>query len=418
MMVSWTFRYAAGICATVALLTGCEGSQPPIDVGALRAPTSNVVPQWHSQNLARSTCRQVVGKPTCLALQVMKNGIPPPCNPSGSCGFTAPQLEAAYDIVKDLGKGSGTNVAVIDAGDLADAVSDLSAYRSEYGLGTANLTKYNASGQKSNYPQSCEDYGWCLETDLDIDMVSASCPKCSIFLIETDDSVSSLETAESSAVTLGATIISNSWICGGSYDCGDPKFSKHFDTRGIAYLGASGDGYENIGAPAALDTVVAVGGTQLTQSGSAYSQTVWADSGSGCADSSEVGGSGIPKPSWQHDPDCSYRTVGDVSAEAGCSPGVAVYISLYGGWTGVCGTSVPTPFIAGVIALAGNARKMHGGKTFWELKKKMLKKGMYDITSGSNGSCGGEYLCTAGTKQFGQYSGPGGWGTPIGINDF
>jgi hypothetical protein len=32
-----------------------------------------------------------------------------PCDPSGSCGFTAPQLEAAYDIAKDLGKGVGLN---------------------------------------------------------------------------------------------------------------------------------------------------------------------------------------------------------------------------------------------------------------------------------------------------------------------
>jgi subtilase family serine protease len=164
--------------------------------------------------------------------------------------------------------------------------------------------------------------------------------------------------------------------------------------------------------------VIAVGGTQLALSGSKYSETIWDDSGSGCADPSEVGGSGIPKPSWQHDPDCTYRTVGDVSGEAGCSPGVATYSSFYGGWSGVCGTSVPTPFIAGVVALAGNAGKMEGGKTFWKLNNRKLKKYIYDITSGSNGACGGEYLCTAGTEQFGQYSGPGGWGSPKGIEGF
>jgi len=54
---------------------------------------------------------------------------------------------------------------------------------------------------------------------------------------------------------------------------------------------------------------------------------------------------------------------GDISSEAGCSPGVAVYSDLYGGWFGVCGTSVSSPFSAGVIGLAGNAT----GRTRQEL---------------------------------------------------
>jgi hypothetical protein len=37
---------------------------------------------------------------------------------------------------------------------------------------------------------------------------------------------------------------------------------------------------------------------------------------------------------------------------------------------------------------------------------------------GFDGSCSGEYLCTAGTKQFKTYSGPGGWGTPNGIKAY
>ena len=37
------------------------------------------------------------------------------------------------------------------------------------------------------------------------------------------------------------------------------------------------------------------------------------------------------------------------------------------------------------------------------------------ITSGNDGSCGGSYLCTAGTNQFKTYSGPAGWDTPKGI---
>jgi hypothetical protein len=396
---------AAGLFAGCGALRPTQGEMPPID-------TPNAISQ------TRTICPQVAGKPTCLALLARKNGITPLCSPSGGCGWTPAELDAAYNITKDLGKGTGATVAVIEAGDLANASSDLATYRSEYGLGTATLNKYNASGQKSNYPPSCEDYGWCLETDLDLDMVSAACPKCTIDLMEANDStgISGFEQAEAEAVTLGATILSNSWVCYGSWDCGDSNFPNYFDTPGIAYVASSGDSaFDEIGAPAALDTVVAVGGTQLEKSGSKYTEELWSDAGAGCAGPSEVGGSGVKKPPWQHDPHCNYRTVADVSAEAGCAPGVAVYISLYGGWNGVCGTSVASPFTTGVIALAGNADKIYGGKTFWSFDSKQHKKFFHHPTGG--GCTGGNYLGGCGRyKKY--YSGPGGWGTPNGINGY
>jgi hypothetical protein len=400
-----------------ALFGGCAGSQPPIGApGAMsqqRIP--NAVPQWQAQHLARATCPQVVGKPTCLALQVLKGGITPLCSPTSSCGWTPSQLEAAYGITGALGKGSGTNVALIEAGDLANASSDFSTYRKQYGLGSGNLTRYNESGQQSNYPPSCENYGWCIESDLDIDMVAAACPKCNIFLMEAKGGISDFEAAEAEAVTLGAAILSNSWICYASSDCGDANFSNYFDTPGIAYLAGSGDGgYADIGAPSALASVIAVGGTQLAASGSKYSETLWDGAGGGCAGPSAVGGSGIPKPSWQKDPDCSYRTIADVSSEAGCSPGVAVYSSIYGGWTGVCGTSAASPFTAGVVALAGNVNKLDAGETFWTFSSKHHKK-YFHHPSGA-GSCG-DYLCGDGRyKKY--YSGPGGWGSPKGVKGY
>ena len=82
------------------------------------------------------------------------------------------------------------------------------------------------------------------------------------------------------------------------------------------------------------------------------------------------------------------------------------------------GTSVSSPFLGGVFALAGNSTKQNGGENFWKLSKKKLKKDLFYISSGNDGSCGGEYLCTAGTKQFGNFSGPTGWGTPNGIGAF
>jgi subtilase family serine protease len=380
------------------------------------------VPEWKAKHLAHAACPQVVGKPTCMVL--LSDTVKPDCSPSSGCGWTATQLETAYNLTKSLGKGSGQIVAVIEIGDNASASSDLATYRTEFGLGTAKFFKYNDAGQQSNYPPNCQEEGggWCVESDLDIEMVSAACPKCTIYLMEAGGSTIGLEEADAEAVTLGAKIVSNSWSCPENWDCGDTNFPNYFNKKGIAYLASTGDdGYNTIGGPSALSTVIGVGGTQLALSGSKYSETIWDGASAGCASPSVVQSPGVPKPSWQHDPDCTYRTDGDVSSEAGTSPGVAEYTTQYGGWIGVGGTSVASPFTAGVIALEGNASKLNGGETFWKLKSKKLKKELHDIKSGSDGSCGGVYLCTAGAKGalgYKTYSGPGGWGTPNGIKAY
>lgn len=43
---------------------------------------------------------------------------------------------------------------------------------------------------------------------------------------------------------------------------------------------------------------------------------------------------------------------------------------------------------------------------------------LWNILSGSNGTCQTLYFCTAGTNEYQFYSGPAGWGTPDGIADF
>ena len=383
--------------------------------------SAHFVPEWQAKHEARRVCKALAGGVQCQVLLVTK-GVNSNCSPSsGSCGWRPIDLQTRYNLTGSLSKGSGTIVALIELGDLPSAESDLATYRSTFKLGTATFAKYNQDGQQSNYPESCEDFGWCLETDLDIQMVSASCPKCTIYLIEGGNCggvVCGLEGAETEAVKLGATILSNSWGCSSfnyGENCGDSNFPSYFDTPGIAYVASSGDsGYPEIEWPAALANVLAVGGTQLALSGSTYSETVWDGAGAGCATTT-------PKPSWQHDPDCSGKTISDISAEAGCSPGVAEYVTTYGGWTDVCGTSVAAPLTAGIVALAGNASSLTGGKTFWDLSRRKHKKELHVITSGSDGSCS-NYLCQAGLSKkdggYKTYSGPAGWGTPNGIKAY
>ncbi len=388
----------------IAACNGGGSSNVPAAPGQSTAQTRShpTMPEWQAKDQAVPVCPQVVGKPTCLALRV-KGTIGHP-TPSGLLPI---DLETAYNL--PISNGSGQIVAIVDAYDNPNVASDLATYRSEFGLGTANFTKYNQEGQQGNYPGGST--GWGVEIDLDVDMVSAACPKCTIYLIEANSSDSSdLDAAEAEAVTLGAHIVSNSWI---SYGCNTCDNNSDFDTPGVVYTAGSGDdSYDAIGSPSVFDTVVAVGGTQLSKSGSTYSETVWDGAGAGCA-------TGVTKPSWQKDPGCSSRTDSDVSSEAGCSPGVAEYDS-YGdsGWTVECGTSAATPLNAAVFALAGNASTISAPEKFWKLKKRKLKHDLHDITVGSDGSCGGSYLCTAGTGQFKTYAGPTGWGSPKGIKAY
>lgn len=409
--------------AVAACNAGGSSNVPSSTSGAplSRAPLSHSI-----ADLARVTCPMIPHKPSCMAR--VNTRVQPNCTGS-ACGFTPADLQAAYGLTPYLGNGTGQKVAVIEAGDEPDASTALSTYRSQFGLGTASFYKYNEEGQQYDYPPSCEDYGWCVETDLDIEMISASCPNCTIYLIEAKDgsTISDFETAESTAVSLGATIVSNSWSCPEDWDCGDSSFANYFSTSGIAYLASTGDyDYNTIGGPSVLASVIGVGGTQLHKSGSTYTQSIWNSGGgegasAGCASSSVVGSPGVPKPSWQHDPDCTYRTDGDVSAQAGLNPGVAEYIGIYGEWIGVGGTSVASPFLAGVIGLAGNATSLNAGETFWKLSKKKHKKDFFLVTSGEDGTCG-NYLCSAGLKKkqggYETYSGPGGWGSPKGIKVF
>jgi subtilase family serine protease len=367
--------------------------------GAPSLPPTASMPEWQAKHQAHPACPQVVGKPTCLVL-IADNGVRPLCSPAGDgCGFTPADFQKRYGLTPYLRKGANTIVAVIEQGDSPRAGTDLTTYRNAFSLGKASFAKYNQKGQRSNYPANCQKFSWCIETELDIEMVSATCRKCTIDLMEADGTVSGLERAETEAVKLGATIISNSWTCYVSWTCTDENLPKYFAAPGILYLASSGDiGHNYIGAPAALRTVVAVGGTQLTKSGTGYSEFLWDSAGGGCANPYNVGAPGVRKPPWQYNSECHYRNVADVSAEAGCQPGVAEYDSSYGGWFDVCGTSVSTPLVAGMFAIAGNAAQQNASETFWEEDH---HKDLYDVCA---------RFCLFSTYAYG-----GGWGSPKGL---
>jgi LGFP repeat/Fibronectin type III domain len=325
-------------------------------------------------------------------------------------GYGPSDLQAAYDLPSATA-GAGQTIAVVDAYDLPTAEADLATYRSQFGLPACTgssgcFRKVNENGGTS---PPAVDTGWGQEIALDLDMVSAGCPNCSILLVEADDSgLNSLGTAENTAVALGATAVSNSW--GGSESPNESLADAgYFDHPGVAITASAGDSGYGVEYPAASPDVIAVGGTSLTLASGArgFSESVWSGTGSGCSLYEA-------KPSWQADSGCAHRSLTDVSADADPGTGVAVYDStsdgVSSGWLVFGGTSAAAPLVAASYELAGvtspvavPAQTMYGNPGSF-----------FDVTTGSNGSCPITYLCTA---QAG-YDGPTGLGTPNGVSGF
>jgi subtilase family serine protease len=302
----------------------------------------------------------------------------------------------------DATKGAGNTIAIVDANDDPNAESDLAVYRAQFGLPpctTANgcFRKINQDGATTPLP--APDGGWSEEIALDLDVVSAVCPKCSIVLVEaTSASAKNLGTAvNTAAAQAGVVAISNGY--GDSEDDTTASLCDSYYTHpGIAITAPNGDSGYGVSWPASCPYVTAVGGTSLvkTVSGRGWTETVW-DTTLG----SEGTGSGcslfVPKPSWQKDTGCSMRTVGDVAAVADPDTGVAVYDTYpnsdgIDGWAQFGGTTVSASLIAGVYALAAPA----GAGDFPVSYLYANPGALFDVTVGKNGSCGSNpYLCTA-----------------------
>ncbi len=389
-------------------------------------------------------CQPVSGAASCNAIQLLNPGVnwagthATPATGSGGrpgvgttfTGYTPQDLWSAYNLGSSVGAyvhaKNPPTVAVVDAYNDPNAASDLATYRSAMGLPACNtstgagcVTVINGDGG-SSLPRS--DIGWSEEISLDLDMVSAICPYCRILLSEANSaSYADLGTAvDTAASTSGVVAISNSY--GGSESSNEAtSYDPYYAHSGIAVTASAGDSGYGVEYPAASPYVVAVGGTTLNQTHSGWSQTVWSGTGSGCS-------AYEPIPSWQPSVrgTCTMRTVGDVAAVADPKTGVAVYDSFREpGWMVFGGTSVASPIVASIFALAGNTSGFStssgastAAQAFYVASKGA--RGSYPlvpVTSGSNGSCG-NYLCNAADSLSTGYNGPTGMGTPNGTAGF
>jgi subtilase family serine protease len=327
----------------------------------------------------------------------------------GNAGAYDPAfLQSAYD-APSATNGSGQTVAIVDAYDAPHIEADLAMYRARFQLPACTTVNgcFKKVDQNGGTQYPAGNTNWAEETSLDVQMVSALCPRCHILLVEANTAtIDDLGAAVKKAVELGANVVSNSYGAA-EWSAEAGADSMYFDHPGVAIVASSGDSGYGVSYPAASPDVVAVGGTSLyqaTYSGTRNAtETAWSKAGSGCS-------AYEPKPAWQTDTQCANRTVADVSAVADPNTGVWVFDSDAGGWIVVGGTSVAAPIVGAMYALAGNVPST----TEMGSLPYATPSALNDVTSGSNGSCGGSYLCTGAAG----YDGPTGLGTPNGAAAF
>ncbi len=302
-------------------------------------------------------------------------------------------------------------MAIVDAYGYTNLERDLGVFRSTFGLpacttGNGCLQVMDQNGG-SNLPPT--DLGWDGEQALDVDAVSSACPDCNIIVVQADSpSFANLGTAVVTASEQpGVVAISNSY---GGGDAPDSTYGSYYNHPGIAVTASTGDnGYQGGSYPASSSYVTAVGGTSLQADGSGrgWSESAWSGAGSGCSSYNAALAAAA-----SFDTGCARRAMADVSAAADPNlGGLAVYYPTSDSdstWGQIGGTSESAPIIASVYALSGNT----GG--YANAIPYSNPGALFDVTSGSNGSCSPSQWCHARTG----WDGPTGLGTPNGTAAF
>ena len=394
-------------------------------------------------------------------------------------GLTPAQLASAYEYDPAEG-GTGQTVGIVDSFDDPNIEKDLATFDTNYGLPactTANgcFKKVGETGSTTALPKA-DTSGWSVEVTLDVETVHAVCHNCKIVLVEVEGSnTTSHATGVEAAIKLGATEVSNSY--GGAE--GEYEKEEAYDQPGVPIVASAGDnGYyewdevnkikppvlqERPSVPAALPSVISVGGTslKLNENGTRSSETVWnhngLDDALGLKNKAAEGAGGggcstlfTAKPWQQNVPGfpatgCGTKRLdNDIAAVGDPYTGFDIYDSYNcgknceengggRGWETWGGTSLSAPIISAIYGLAGGG----GGVSYpaATLYSHLGPTSFFDVTVGGNGYCDGEPESSCGkpNAKYGEkvdcegtsacdarvgFDGPSGVGTPKGLGGF
>jgi subtilase family serine protease len=356
------FGVTFGMATALAAMTAQAAPQP--DEIAFRVPAgTEVIPASNFVML------QGRGRHAHTNLRILFPGVrAPSATPTGR--FETPaSLACVYGLVKPV-KGcnpatvsavpaTGSKViAIVDAYDDPTAVNDLTVYSQQFHLPAITGANFQVVYAAGTRPPADVTGGWELEESLDIEMAHALAPNATIILVEAKSvALTDIYQAETVAANLvsqaGGGEVSNSFSAMETSD--EESLEATFSAPGVVFLASAGD-EPGIGQPAALQNVIAVGGTTINRDeyGNFFEQSAWLDTGGGSS-------AYVPVPAYQAPVSKlvgNHRGTPDMSLVADPASGVWVYdTTAYEGtvyqWLGVGGTSAASPATAGILNSAG-----------------------------------------------------------------
>ena len=345
------------------------------------------------------------------------SNLSPSVSPATVAPIAPAQMRAAYGVNSIMfgntaGTGAGQTIAIVDAYNDPNIVSDASTFNTRFGLqqfnvsGGPTLQVQNETGGTS-LPTNSTAGGWDIEESLDVEWAHSIAPQANIILFDANsasyfDLLSAVATA---AATPGVSAVSMSW--GGGESSSETGYDNYFLTpsghQGVTFLASTGDSGTPAGYPGLSPNVVAVGGTSLNidSSGDYLGESAWSSGGGGISQVES-------QPSYQsgkvNGTSSTHRTVPDVSMDADPSTGVYVLDSYAGGYYQVGGTSLSCPMWAGLVAIANQGRALNSQSSLNGLTQtlptlyNLPSSDFHDVTTGSNGtySAGPGYDLTTG----------------------
>ena len=358
------------------------------------------------QMLSAASALTAVATPTFI-LEAHGAATNKPAVTAGTAPIDPAQMQAAYGINQIsfngvAGTGAGQTIAIVDAYNDPDIISDANSFSSQFGLPQFNgsseptLKVLNQTGGTS-LPANAAKGGWDVEEALDVEWAHSIAPGANIILFEasSNSDANLFQAVDTAADYAGVSVVSMSWDGGESSS--ETGFDSNFVTpnghQGVTFLAATGDDGTPSGYPAFSPDVVAVGGTTLdiNSSGQYIAEGAWSDTGGGISQYETI-------PSYQsslngvNGASTTHRNVPDVAMDADPNSGVYVLDSYDGGWFQVGGTSLATPMWGGLIAIANQGRSLLGDSSLNGATQtlptlyQLPSSDFHDITTGSNGT--------------------------------
>ncbi|MEA2509538.1 MAG: hypothetical protein QOG21_1620 [Actinomycetota bacterium] len=208
------------------------------------------------------------------------------------CGYTPPQIRAAYGVDKTGLSGKGVTVGITDAFASPTIVQDVNRFSANYGLPPLTSVNFQQIVNPGifNVGESILDpQGWYGEESLDVEWVHAMAPQANIVYAGANNNEVPLDHALEQLIQRNKVdIITNSWGINGEYQAPghfiiEETYFQQAAAQGISVLFSSGDsgdvsaetGLAQASYPASSPWVTAVGGTSLAVKNAAGDKNEW-----------------------------------------------------------------------------------------------------------------------------------------------